>query len=216
MKKKNKGWKYWVSIIALWIWEWKIEGRMPEGVDKMMIVVAPHRKAFADVALGWFVQNVEPIPPRIVGIKGQAFTMLGGLLAKPLHRIGGIPIDRDRTLGSGIAKGGFIDLICNRVDEQEKIAVVITPEGTRKSEIIETDFGKLDRGHYFHKGFWVIAVRKKLLVVLAAYNYYDKTVVLSEGFYFTGDLDTDMDIVFKFYRKAVPWYWPNIDKTKFV
>ncbi len=214
--EKKKGWKYWISWIALAIWDWEIEGIMPQGVDKMMIVVAPHRKGFADVALGWFVQNMQPIPPRLVGMKAELFTMLGGIFKKSLERIGGIPIDRERKLGSGVEKGGFIQLIRNRVDSDDEIAVILTPEGTRKFELIETEFGILDKGHYFFKGFWVIAVEKKLLVVLAAYNYRNKVVSLSEPFYFTGDLDDDMDRVFNWYREKVPWYWPNIDKSKFV
>ncbi len=205
------------SVIAqymLMIWGWKIEGYFFTDILKSVIVVAPHRKGFQDVLLGWCVQTLKPIPSKRFLIKYEAFhnPFYGWIMKK----LGGFPIDRKRDKGSGVAKGEYLKKLEELVHSVDQISLVMTPEGTRKETAIETPEGIFESGAPFQKGFYKISLGANLPVILVAYDYKRKVVIISKPFYFTGNVTEDLEKVRLWYHATLPWYMPRIDDEYFM
>ena len=203
-----------IAQTILKFWGWNIEGGFFTDILKSIIVVAPHRKGFQDVLLGWCVQALKPIPSKRFLIKYEAYhNPFYGWIMK---RLGGFPIDRKRDKGSGVLKGEYLKKLEELVHSVDRISLVMTPEGTRKETTIETPEGVFESGAPFQKGFYKIALDTDLPVVLVAYDYKRKIVVIGRPFYFTGNVTKDLEIVRSWYHTTLPWYIPRIDDSYFM
>ena len=96
------------------------------------------------------------------------------------RRMGGIPIDRG-------AAGGVVAQMVSAFESGDPMAVVITPEATRK------------RVDYWKSGFYRIASEADVDVVFGSINSKVKEVGIVPGFHPSGDVKADMDIVRAFY-----------------
>lgn len=181
-----------VSRTILFFWGWNILGTMPR-FSKAIILVAPHRKGFPDVVLGWLVQNVQHIPNKRFLAKYESLRIpIGGWILK---KLGAIPIDRNREFSS-FSKGHYVEQLVNMVSEEKEISLIIAPEGTRKEVPWKTGFHK-------------IAMETGIPVVCVCFDYGRKRVAISHAFVMTGNLNFDMCIISGWYAKNVPGYIPR-------
>lgn len=154
---------------------WKIDGRMPS-VSKFIIIVAPHTSNW-DFMIGLCARSILKFDAKYLG-KKELFRFPFGALFRWL---GGVPVDRSRTTN-------MVEAVADLFYQHEKFIVAIAPEGTRKHVA------------QWKTGFYFIAVKAKVPIVMAAFDYPRKTVFVSQPFYPTGNLPADMKTMFDFFR----------------
>ncbi len=156
---------------------WKLVGVIPEEVRKCVITVAPHT-SMADFILGrlaycYLDRNVRYL------IKKELFNI--PLLRGILLRLGGIPVDR----------GGRNNIVNQAVASFEKcddLNIILAPEGTRKCVT------------NWKKGFYYIATKANVPIVLGFLDYKKKELGFGPMLYPTGNYEEDWKVMEKFYR----------------
>lgn len=84
--------------------------------------------------------------------------------------IGGIPVDRSRNTS-------LVDQMANRFTESKQFHLAITPEGTRKSN------------PNWKKGFYFIALKAQVPIMLIGIDYPTKTITSTKAIMPTGDFE---------------------------
>lgn len=153
---------------------WKIEGAMPPD-KKFLIIVAPHTSNW-DFMIGLCARSILKFDAKYLG-KKELFRFPFGALFRWL---GGVPVDRSRNVN-------MVDAVAELFNRHEKLIVAIAPEGTRKYV------------PQWKTGFYFIALKAKIPIVMSAFDYPKKTIFISSPFHPTGDLAADMKIIFGFY-----------------
>ncbi len=167
-----------LSKFILTIAGWKVVGEYPYHLRKSIVIMAPHTSMW-DFVLGRLGFSVLNVPVKFL-IKKEMFTFpIAGLL----KAMGGIPVDRGK-------RNNMVDYVSDLFDKYDDLVVVITPEGTRKYQ------------DHWKKGFWFIAQKAKLPVVLGFLDYKKKEggvggLILTP----TDDFNADFEIIQDFYRK---------------
>lgn len=160
---------------------WKVNITVPD-FPKVIICVAPHTSNW-DFILGklayWSVN------------RQAGFLMKESWFFFPLNlffkAIGGIPVPRRR--GSSL-----VDTIVDKFNRSTRLALAITPEGTRS------------RTADWRHGFLYIAMEADVPIVLGALDFKHKTVIITEQFIPTGDVDADMKTIKKYYSQFTGLY----------
>jgi len=169
----------WLSRLILRISGWRTDGSLPPGIKKAVIVSAPHT-SFWDFIIGRFTFWAIRINIRFL-IKSEAFRPPVGFLLK---KLGGIPVDRG-------ASNRMVDQVVKLFNKNESLAVVITPEGTRRLV------------SQWKKGFYLIAIRAGVPIVLSFIDYGKKTGGIGPIIIPTGDYEKDLEIIQEYYRDKV-------------
>jgi len=169
----------WLSKFILRIFGWHTDGSLPPGIKKAVIVSAPHT-SFWDFIVGRFTFWAISMNIRFL-IKSEVFKPPLGFL---LTKLGGIPVDR-RT------NNRMVDQVVKLFNENESLAVIITPEGTRK---LMTQW---------KKGFYLIAMRANVPIALSFINYGNKTGGIGPILIPTGDYEKDLKFIEDYYRDKV-------------
>lgn len=164
-------WKLYMKLTG-----WKIVGRYPHELDKMIIIVAPHT-TWKDVIIGMSVRSV-------LGIKHARFLGKKELFDGPFgwffRWIGGTPVDR-------FSSKGVVGQAADLFRSNEKFILAIAPEGTRQ---------RVDK---LRTGFYHIAQMAKVPLLMAGFDFGRKEVVLSEPFYTTGNEDADFAFILHYF-----------------
>ena len=176
---------YYLSRVGFWLLGWKIDGYMPEELKKGLIVVAPHTSNW-DFILGRLVMNIFRTKAKFL-IKEESFFFPMGII---LRALGAIPVARGRS-------GNMINQVAAYFDKTDSLFVIITPEGTRKPT------------KRWKKGFYYIAQRANVPIILGVMNYKEKKGGVGEVFYPTGNIDEDMEYIYNFYRKNNKAKYPD-------
>jgi 1-acyl-sn-glycerol-3-phosphate acyltransferase len=155
---------------------WTAAGGVPEGLTKAVFVIAPHTSNL-DFYIGRFYCWIKGIPINVV-IKKEAFFWPFGALLK---KVGGVPIDRKKSINR-------VDQVVELFKETDPMFFALTPEGTRK----RTDKWK--------RGFYFIALKAKVPILLSYIDYEKKEAGVGPPFYPTGDYDKDIIEIENFYR----------------
>jgi 1-acyl-sn-glycerol-3-phosphate acyltransferase len=154
---------------------WKITGKIPNGVPKAVWVGAPHTTNWDFIVClgGRAALNID------IGFlaKSQLFKWYSGWLFRAL---GCFPVYRDKS-------NNMVDAVVQMYAQYERLHIAITPEGTRKDvERIKT-------------GFYHIALKAGVPVILVGFDYPMKAVVISEPIYLENDFQKDMKRIYDFY-----------------
>lgn len=147
---------------------WKIDQHSPVGIDKCVIVVGPHTSNW-DFIIGRMAFIMYGIKPKILIKKELFFPPLGWLL----KAVGGIPVDRKKN-------NNITDMAVKLFNENEKLFMVFTPEGTRKYN------------PNWKKGFYYIAQKAKVPIYICYMDYERKIGGFHSLFEPTGDVDKDI------------------------
>lgn len=146
---------------------WKVVGKVPD-VPKMVLIGAPHT-SWHDFYMGLLFRKVINREVNFIG-KKELFNPLTSWYFKS---VGGIPLDR--TSGQG-----KVEVIANLFKQRDELILAISPEGTRKSV------------KEWKTGFYYIALAAKVPILPMGFDYKNKTHILFDLFYPTGNVDEDI------------------------
>jgi 1-acyl-sn-glycerol-3-phosphate acyltransferase len=155
---------------------WKIVGSIPDSIKKCVIIAAPHTSNW-DFYVGRIAYWALGVPVKFL-IKKEAFdNPLGGLLVK----MGGIPVDRKKSTN-------LVDQVASLFNHHEILNIVVAPEGTRK----------LSKN--WKKGYYFIALKAKVPMVLGFVDYKNKEGGFGPIIYPSGDYEKDILQIEAFYK----------------
>lgn len=161
------------------IWGFKITGNFPVKDKKKLYVVVPHTSNW-DFPLGILMKYGYHMDVRYVA-KHSLFIFPFGWF---FRKTGGIPIDRNKS-------ANYVDAIVEVFDRHDTISIAIAPEGTRK---------KVDR---LKTGFYWIAKKAGIPLILVKFDWANKEVNYSEPFYPGEDFDEDMKSIINHFKNVV-------------
>jgi 1-acyl-sn-glycerol-3-phosphate acyltransferase len=174
-----------VGRILLWLAGWRVEGSLPSGVSRAVVIAAPHTTNW-DLPYMLAVSYALGVRPSWLG-KRELFRSPFGWL---MRLLGGVPVDRDR-------RSNLVEQAAARLRESEHLFLVIPPSGTRS------------RAAHWKSGFYHIARAAKVPIVCAFLDYSTKTGGIGPVFVPTADLGADMDRLRLFYRDVRGKYPDN-------
>jgi 1-acyl-sn-glycerol-3-phosphate acyltransferase len=156
----------WLGRKLLRLMGWSMTGEFPSE-PKLVLAVAPHTSNW-DFFIGFAALMASGLRVSWL-MKQEAFIwpFKGFLMSW-----GGIPVNRK-------AARDTVEQIHAWYNEHEKVWVVLTPEGTRS------------RVPRWKTGFLRIAYAAKVPVLLVAFDYPSKTLVLDRCWPLSGDIDAD-------------------------
>ena len=166
----------YLSKLILHLAGWKVVGGLPPGIRKCVVIVAPHTSMW-DFVWGRLAFTVIGIRVKFL-IKKEAFAHgLGPLL----RWLGGIPIDRSKS-------NHMVEQVAELFSQYESLYITITPEGTRS---LVTSW---------KKGYYYIALRAKVPVILGFLDYKEKKCGLGPVMLPSGNYEEDFRQIEDFYR----------------
>ena len=174
------------SVTFLKLTGWKIEGSLPPGAEKSVLIAAPHTSNW-DLPYTLMVAFALRLTPYWMG-KEQIF--------KPPFRglmmwLGGIPVRRESSNNLVAASVEAIKAATG------SLQLIVPPEGTRS------------KTRYWKTGFYHIAVGAQVPIVMAYMDYHRKISGLGPVFIPTGHIDADMTAIQAFYS---PFKGKNADQ----
>lgn len=155
---------------------WKIEGTLPE-MSKYIIIVGPHTSNW-DFMLGILVRTSLGVKVRFLA-KHQLFRFPFAWFFK---LIGGMPVERSK-------ENNLVDQVVNMYDSHDQLIIGLAPEGTRRT---------INR---WRSGFYHIACKAKIDIVMIGFDFKHKTVRVREPFTPSNNVDTDFPIILNYFRK---------------
>lgn len=163
------------NFIYRQILRWKTNVTVPN-YDKCVICAAPHTSNW-DLFIGKLFYGAIGRKTSFMMKKEWFFFPLGVLF----RAIGGIPVDRRR-------KTSLVEQMTEQFAKSKKFHLAITPEGTRKAN------------PNWKKGFYYIALKAKVPIMLIAIDYPNKTIVSTKAIMPSGDLGKDMREIKLYYK----------------
>ena len=178
-----------LSVLIFKIIGWKLVGVIPR-IDKYLVISAPHTSNW-DFLIGRCFAYIAGLQPRYL-IKSELYFWPLSVFIK---WNGGIPVYRKTGRGT-------TERVVEKIKSTEKIILGITPEGTRK------------RVKKWKTGFYHIAQRANIPIVIMYMDYKKKEVGYFNILYPSGDLQKDMAIIQDYYKdvqaKNPNFYNPKI------
>ena len=145
---------------------WRVIGYLPKN-EKYIIAVVPHSSYF-DLIIAVLIRTYSGLKIKFIG-KKELFNPITSYLFKFL---GGIPVDRTKN-------SNIVDEVVDLFESGKIKILAIAPEGTRK--IVEK----------WKTGFYYIALKAKLPILMVSFDYIRKEVKINNKFYPSGDIDKD-------------------------
>lgn len=158
---------------------WRLEGDIPQE-QKYIIAVAPHT-SYWDFVIGRLVATVMRQNVHFL-IKKELFFFPYCMLLKALKAI---PINRK-------APKSMVESVVEKMNDNQKFVLVITPEGTRKKTV------------HWKKGFYFLSQKANIPILPAAIDYSKKKVMLGKILYPSDNERTDFESLIKFYKFVNP------------
>ncbi len=169
----------WLAkLIFLRLMGWKLVGDFPT-LNKFIVAVVPHTRNF-DFIVGVLTRAVLNEEINYVG-KKELFNPFTGWF---FTAMGGAPINR----GTNENK---VNAIADVFNKRNRFRLAIAPEGTRK------------RGERWRTGFYYIALKANVPILLVNFNYQLKKVSFLKLFYPTGDIKKDLAVMEEYFDKAM-------------
>ena len=144
---------------------WSIQGQIDPQIKKFIVVVGPHT-ANRDFIIGVMARSVMNINKTKYLGKSQLFRFPYGFL---FRKLGGYPVERTQ-------KNNLVDAVIDIFDAHDEFSIALAPEGTRK---------KVER---LKTGFYHIARKANIPIILVAFDFDSKTIIAREPFYTTDDV----------------------------
>jgi len=158
---------------------WKVRGGIPAGIKKCVLVAAPHTSNW-DFLYGSFAWKLFGLDVKYLA-KKSLFRFPLGMFFRAL---GGVPVDRSKNTN-------LVDAMVELVNSKDEIIVLMTPEGTRK---------KVDK---WKTGFYHLAQKANIPIVLGKINYKTKEAFIGQSFIPSGNIEKDFEIIRAFFKDVV-------------
>ncbi len=163
---------------------WKVTGSVPPSLKQYVMIVAPHTSNW-DFFIGLAARSILRVDTKYVA-KQELFRFPFGWI---FRKLGGYPVDRSKNTN-------FVDAVCDLLEKNPEFSICFTPEGTRS---------------YVPKwktGFYYIALKTKLPIIMVGFNYAKKEVCVEPPFMPSGNLEKDLEFMLDYYRK-IPGKFPE-------
>jgi 1-acyl-sn-glycerol-3-phosphate acyltransferase len=144
---------------------------------KYIIALAPHTSNW-DFIIGMLFCRAKDFNCNFLMKKEWFFWPLGKLM----HKLGGIPVYRSK-------KTGLTDIVAEKAKEMDTFRLCITPEGTRKAN------------KEWKKGFYYIALKANIPILLYGLDYKRKLIKCSRTFIPTGNVEKDMEEIKQYFTE---------------
>ncbi len=154
-------------------WKKDVNVELPE---KCVICLAPHTSNW-DFVIGVLYSRAEGFFSNFLMKKEWFFWPLGPLFRK----MGGIPVYRQKKMS-------MTDALAETAGREAQFRLTVTPEGTRKAN------------PDWKRGFYYIALKAGIPVILFAVDYERKLITCQRSFIPTGDIDKDMLEIKDYYK----------------
>lgn len=165
-----------LSLFILRLKGWKIEGELPPGADKAVLIAAPHTSNW-DLPYTLMTGFALRLNLYWMG-KESIFRVPFGAF---MRWLGGIAVDRSKSNNLVAASVEAIRATAG------PLQLVVPPEGTRS------------KTRYWKTGFYHIALGAGVPIVMAYMDYAEKRAGLGPVFHPTGDVERDMESIKAFY-----------------
>jgi len=160
--------------LCLLITGWRLEGQIPD-LRKCVIIGAPHTSNW-DFFFGVLYKLYYNLNINFL-IKKELFRFPFRWV---FHYIGGIPVDRRKH-------DHLVDHLSEKMKNSKDFYLAIAPEGSRKQVIV------------WKRGFYHIAKKAGVPIILGYMDYRRKVVGVGPVFYPGADIDADMKEIALFY-----------------
>lgn len=154
-------------------WTLNVTEKLP---DKCIIALAPHTSNW-DFVIGQLYMRSQGMRINFLMKKEWFFWPLGPIF----RRMGGIPVFRDRHTS-------MTDNLAEEAKKRSSFKLCITPEGTRS------------RNPEWKHGFYYIALKAQIPVLLYGLDYERKLIQCTKSFIPTGDVDNEMRDVKMYFK----------------
>lgn len=162
------------TILFKWL-GWKEVVNQPHR-DKCILCVAPHTSN-CDFLIGKCYYTAKGLTSNFL-MKKEWFV---GPLGTLFRRLGGIPVERSRHTS-------LTDQLAARALRTSHFSLAVTPEGTRSLV------------HQWKRGFYFIALKAHLPILLYAIDYPTRSIVCTKTIIPSGDVEADMREIMDYYR----------------
>lgn len=170
------------TIFLFTIMGWKIQGQMPADVNKCIVLAAPHTSNYDFLlAMACFYKMNLPVN-YLIKKEWLNFFLLKGIF----RASGALGVDRSRS-------DTMVEVLADLIDSStENIAMMISPEGTRKLV------------RKWKTGFYYTALRARVPIVLSSLDYAKKVAAIGPIFMPSGCFRRDMQIIKRYYKNITP------------
>ncbi len=165
-----------ISAFILRIFGWKIKGRYPVELPKVMLIVMPHTSNW-DFPLGILVRSAIRADIKFIAKDSLFRPPFGNIF----RWMGGYPVNRSKS-------SHFVQTMVDIYNREPYFHTVIAPEGTRR---------KVDK---LKTGFYYIAKGGHAALAMCKFDWENKEVVFSEPFYPSDDMEADFERINNYFR----------------
>jgi 1-acyl-sn-glycerol-3-phosphate acyltransferase len=165
-----------LARVWLFLWRWETVAPTTPIPRRCVVIAAPHTTNW-DFPITLAMAKVSGIRISWLG-KEQLFR---GPMGPIMRWLGGVAVDRS-------AAGGMVATLANELRARDQLALVVPAEGTRS------------RTEYWKSGFYRIAERAEVPVVLAFVDRSSRSGGFGPAIDITGDVSADMDRIRAFYE----------------
>ena len=166
-------WKLFLHVLG-----WRTDVVFPHHhLKKYVVIIAPHTSNW-DFFMGLAYRSLLHMTHTHYLAKKELFQPPFGFIFRWL---GGTPVDRSNH-------HNVVDEVVKIFDQHKEFSLAIAPEGTRQR------VDKLKTGFYF------IARKAHVPIIMVGLDYKNKTVVISDALYCTNDQGSDFNKIHFFYR----------------
>lgn len=159
---------------------WKIPKSPPADLRNYVLVVAPHTSNI-DFFIGVAARKLLKINVKYLAKKELFKFPIKSLLIN----LGGYAVNRTKNTS-------LVDYVSDKFETEKDFAICVTPEGTR---------GRVET---WKTGFYHIASKAKVPILMVGFDYRKKGVVIAEPFMPSNDMESDMNRMHNFFEKIYP------------
>ena len=155
---------------------WKAKVGVPD-FKKCIFCAAPHTTNW-DLFIGKLFINAVGRKSGFLMKKEWFFFPLGAIF----RSMGGIPVERDK-------RSSMVDQLIEQVKRSDTFHLAITPEGTRSAN------------PNWKKGFYYIAFKAQIPILLAGIDYRTKCITIEKEVFPSGNIEEDMRTIKIYFKR---------------
>jgi len=169
---------FFSKLIFFKILGWKLIGNTTASINsikKAVVIAAPHT-SWHDFYVAVLARSVINVKSKFIA-KKELFYFPINIILKIL---GGVPVDRS-------TKQNKVDQIADMFHKKDEFRIALSPEGTRQ------------RVEKFKTGFYFIAKKANVPLIMLTLNFKSKEILISQPFYTTDDIKADFNFIEGFF-----------------